>query len=257
MAQQWYTVPESKVWRSADGKKNFWFYAGDTIPTELAVRMQMPGAVLPDPDPLFSAAEQASIAQLAVDAVGSGGGGAVPSLLPTFWSRRYTNRTAGAGVEASYTIFPSTLVGGLVRVEEAGMQITTVGVRVTTGAADATARLSVYGLYEGTDSTRGLAGTRLVDCGTVSVATAGYKNRNAFIAVEPGLYWIMVEPSAEITIAGFQSHVDHLGTSSTDGTLNSGITYNVAESMATHPASLNGGEPAALAPLVYFQLDTA
>jgi hypothetical protein len=250
-----YTVPESKVWRSPDGSKNYYWYAGDIISMALAIEMGMPDAGYGTASP-FTTTEEERIVNLLAEQ----GGGAVPMQTHTDWDRFYDNRTAGAGVEANYTIFPNTLVGGLIRVEETGKQLVTVGFRVITGAADATARVSVYGNNPGNVSARGMAGSLLHDAGTVSAATAGFKSINIFaagLAVDPDLYWILIEPSAELTIAGFQSHAGHLGQNTATGAVYSGMTHNRGVSMDPHPASISTAARAALAPLVIFALDVA
>lgn len=256
VAQTYYTIPSSGVYRSPDGRENYWFYEDDLIPMELAVRMGMDGATLPDPDPYFTADEQAAIAQIASENVS----GAVPLQTYTDWDRAYDNRTAGAGEESNYTIFPFTLVGGLIRIEEANKQIIKVGFRVITGAVGATARVSVYGNNPGNSSARGMAGTLLHDAGTVSVATSGLKEIDIFAAgltADPELYWILVEPSDEITIAGFQSQAGHLGQNPATGAVYSGMTHNRGVSMDPHPASIGTASRAQIAPLVLFWIDAA
>jgi hypothetical protein len=47
MAQATFTVAENGTYRSADGLENIRLYAGDVIPVETAVRLQVPGARLP------------------------------------------------------------------------------------------------------------------------------------------------------------------------------------------------------------------
>jgi hypothetical protein len=244
-----YTVPQSKVWLSPDGKDSFWFYAGDVIPMALAIRMGMPGAGYAD-GPYFSAQEQQAILDLA--------GSAVPAQLLTHFIRDYDNRTAAPGTETTLSIFDMTIYGALIRVEEPGKRISRLGVRVTTAVAGATVRLGIYGIYQGSGSGRGGFGTLLHDAATVSVATTGFKSISTVTSpeLEPGLYWLVVQPSAghNPTIAGFQSTGGQLGTSTSNGAVNSGMSYNVVTAGQPFAASLDGGSPDTVAPLIYFRL---
>jgi hypothetical protein len=184
-------------------------------------------------------------------------GGAIS--LPTEFNWSYDNRTAGAGTEpeTNYTIYDYTIVGGLVYIGESGKEVSSLGFRVITGAVGATARVSLYAA-SGNVTEAPLAGTRIVDAGTVSVATPGVKSialGASMPAVDPGFYWIMVEPSAEITIAGFASFAGYLGQNETTGAVYSGMSVNISgDPLDPHPSLLDGGSREPIAPLVLFRI---
>lgn len=189
---------------------------------------------------------------------GAGESGGVPTQLLTHWNRVYDNRTSGPGEETTLEIYSFAMVAGLIRIEESGMQIQTVGFRVTTAATDEEARMSIYTMSDSSGAGRGLLGDLVLDCGVVSVGTTGYKSRNVFTAVDPGFYWVTIEPSDTITIAGFQSHSGQLGSNTSTGAVNSGVSTNIAGNpLDPSPASLDAGNIIAVAPLVYFDLDEA
>ena len=191
-----------------------------------------------------------------IAASGGSEGGSI--ALPSVFTWYYDNRTSGAGTEpdGDYTIFDFTMVGGMIYVGETGKWISRIGVRVVTGATDATARLSLYAAT-GNATTPALAGTLIEDFGTVAVATSGFKTADSAVEVEaePGFYWILVEPSAEITIAGFTSYAGYLGQNQTDGAVYSGMSYNIGgDPLDPHPALIDGGNREPVAPLVLFRL---
>ena len=181
-----------------------------------------------------------------------------PTLaLPSWWQRTYDNRTAAVGEDTTLVISPGTVYGGLIRLFETDKRFSSVGVKVTVAASGSTVAFALYGVNLTETTARGLAGDLVADFGTVSTATTGFKSLNVYsqaVAPEPGYYWLLVSPSHEITINGFQSFAGHLGRGTTVDEVHSGFSdlHDLP-----YPASMTEGTLDAVAPLVYFKLDAA
>lgn len=173
----------------------------------------------------------------------------------TSWT--YDNRTASIGEDTTLQIFAGTVYGGLIRVHERDKILASVGCKVTVAAADSTVAFALYRVNEEDTGQRGLAGALVADLGTISSAATGYKERDVYnqnIALDPGYYWVLVSPSATITINGFQSFAGHLGRGTHVDEVYSGFSDVQA---LPYPVSMDDGSRDAVAPLVYFELEDA
>lgn len=126
--------------------------------------------------------------QAAIEEIAARGGVAFP-MHPDVW---YDNGTAISGLmlkSPAISIVPDTIKAGLIKVSDAGLKITGVGVADDTGGFGAsTFRVGLYDASNG-----GLPGLLIADFGNLTIDDAP-ENGIAFKvvnqAIDPGYYWI-------------------------------------------------------------------
>jgi hypothetical protein len=183
---------------------------------------------------------------MAIPVDAGGGGGDTYSMNPNVW---YDNGTAMAGSEGDdpATLEPDTITLALIRIGDPDANLTGIGfVLYAPQDGDATARFALFAVSE-TGASRGLAGAKVADLGTV-VVTDGAQPGDGFslspdAPVTPGLYWVGGSATATVSITGFRSYGGTVGRAAfTDGSSVSSAGISVASTGAhtAMPSTLVG-----------------